>query len=205
MPVTAPSELLVCEDCDAVHERPRLARRDVARCRRCGAVLARGAMLTLDGHLALAVGAAIVFAIASASPIVTLELRGVQSEASLFEALRWTWNAGEYVVALLALATTFAFPLVMIGLRLVLLLPLSKGQVPAHAALLLRALRVVMRWSMVEVFMLGILIAVVRSAGITDLVLGPGLFAYAVLTALLTGMQAASLQPMWQRLRWGVA
>ncbi len=47
--------------------------------------------------------------------------------------------------------------------------------------------------------MLGILIAVVRSAGVTDVVLGAGLFGYAALTVLLTGLQAAGLQAMWQR------
>ena len=40
-------------------------------------------------------------------------------------------------------------------------------------------MRWVLRWSMVEVFMLGVLIAVVRSAGVTNVVLGPGIFAYA--------------------------
>jgi paraquat-inducible protein A len=63
----------------------------------------------------------------------------------------------------------------------------------------MRALRWVLRWSMVEVFMLGVLIAVVRSAGVTNVVLGPGIFAYGVLVVLLTAIHASGLQGLWQR------
>ncbi len=197
------TDLLVCPECDAVHRRARLARDDVARCRRCGATLARGAGLPLDGQLALTLGAALVFMIASLSPIVTLEMQGVDSQASLFEATWLTWQAGEQLVALLAFCTAFVFPLAVIALRLWVLLPLVVGgraePVP-YTVRALRALRWVTRWSMVEVFMLGILIAVVRSAGITDVVLGVGLFGYAALTVLLTALQACGLQTLWQRI-----
>ncbi len=196
---TVRADLLVCADCDAVHRRARLARDDVARCRRCGAVLARGPGLTLDGHLALALASALVFVIASLSPIVTLELQGVRSEASLFDATWLTWRAGEQLVALLAFGTAFVFPLAVIVLRLWVLVPLVAGRSAPGNARALRLLRWAMRWSMVEVFMLGILIAVVRSAGVTDVVLGAGLFGYAALTVLLAAMQSAGLQAMWQR------
>lgn len=193
------TDVYVCHECDAVHRRPRLARDDIARCRRCGAVLARGPGLTLDGHLALALASAVVFAIASASPIVTLELQGVESVASLWDATRLTWEAGEQLVATLAFCTAFLFPLAVILLRLWVLVPLVAGRRTSPVAWPLRALSFAMRWSMIEVFMLGILIAVVRSAGVTDVVLGAGLFGYAALTVLLTGLQAAGLQAMWQR------
>jgi len=49
------------------------------------------------------------------------------------------------------------------------------------------------------VFMLGVLIAVVRSAGVTNVVLGPGIFAYTALTVLLTAIQATGLQGLWQQ------
>lgn len=192
------SDLLVCHDCDAVHARPVMGHEAVARCRRCGATLAYGAELAPESQLALAIAAAVVFAIASLSPIVTLELRGVDSQASLFEATWHTWRSGEHLVALLAFCTAFVFPATVIVLRLWVLLPAAlQGRPAAGLVRALRALRWVTRWSMVEVFMLGILIAVVRSAGVTDVVLGAGIFAYAMLTVLLTAMQASGLHGLW--------
>lgn len=194
---------MVCEECDAVYPSRPVASDDVLRCRRCGATLARGHGLPLDGQLALTVGALLVFLIGSLSPIVTLELKGIRSVATLLEATQLTWESGAHLVALLSLATAFVFPLLVIILRLWVLGPLMLHRPVPALALVMRMLRWVLRWSMVEVFMLGVLIAVVRSAGVTNVVLGPGIFAYMALTVLLTAIHAAGLQGLWQQASGG--
>jgi paraquat-inducible protein A len=133
------------------------------------------------------------------SPIVTLDLKGIHSVATLGEATLLTWQSGAHLVALLSGATAFAFPLAVILLRLWVLVPLVLGRRVGALAAAMRMLRFVLRWSMVEVFMLGVLIAVVRSAGVTNVVLGPGIFAYTALTVLLTAIQATGLQGLWQQ------
>ncbi|HEX6018870.1 MAG TPA: paraquat-inducible protein A [Burkholderiaceae bacterium] len=188
---------VLCEECDAAYPAQRVRRDDLLRCRRCGAVLARGHGLPLDGQLALTLGALAVFAIGSLSPIVTLELSGIHTEATLLEATRLTWNSGAHLVAAISIATAFVFPLLVIALRLWVLVPLVLRRPVALLAPVMRLLRWVLRWSMVEVFMLGVLIAVVRSAGVTHVVLGAGIFAYMALTVLLTAIHAAGLQALW--------
>jgi paraquat-inducible protein A len=189
--------LMVCEECDAVYPGRPVAPDALLRCRRCGATLARGHGLPLDGQLALTLGALVVFLIGSLSPIVTLELKGIRSVATLLEATQLTWESGEHLVALLSAATALVFPLAVIVLRLWVLVPLVRGKPVPGLAPVMRSLRWVLRWSMVEVFMLGVLIAVVRSAGVTAVVLGPGIFAYTALTVLLTAIHAAGLQGLW--------
>lgn len=197
LPLARPG-LLACHECDLLHGQPELAAGDAMRCRRCGALLARGHSLPLSGQLALSLAALLVFLIASASPIVTLELNGVRAVATLYEAIVDTWAAGQRSVALMALATAFMFPLAVIGLRLWVLAPLvAERPVPGFVPAM-RALRWVLRWSMVEVFLLGVLIAVVRSAGVTQVVLGPGLVGYAALVLLLTSIQACGLNELWR-------
>jgi len=193
------SRYFVCEECDAVYPSRPLATDALLRCRRCGATLARGHGLSLDGQLALTLGALVVFLIGSLSPIVTLDLKGIHSVATLGEATLLTWESGAHLVALLSGATAFGFPLAVILLRLWVLVPLVLGRRVAALAAAMRMLRFVLRWSMVEVFMLGVLIAVVRSAGVTNVVLGPGIFAYTALTVLLTAIQATGLQGLWQQ------
>ena len=167
----------------------------------CGALLARGRWLAVDGQLALSVAAAVVYAIAILSPIVTLELRGADSVATMLEATRLTWEAGEHLVAVLAAATVIVFPLLVILLRLWVLAPMVAGGRAAALVPALHALRWMTRWSMVEVFMLGVLIAVVRSAGVTNVVLGPGIFAYGTLAVLLAAVQATGLEGLWRQVR----
>ena len=201
-PTPTPSVALqVCGECDALYPRAALASNAVARCRRCGATLGRGHWLAADGQLALSVAAALVYAIAILSPIVTLELRGVHAVATMLEATRLTWHAGEHLVAVLAAATVIVFPLLVILLRLWVLAPLVAGRRVATLVPALHALRWMTRWSMVEVFMLAVLIAVVRSAGVTNVVPGPGIFAYGTLTVLLAAVQATGLDALWQEVR----
>lgn len=192
-------DLLACVECDALYGRRVLARGEWMRCRRCGATLARGHALGIEGQLALTLAALVVFFVASLSPIVTLELQGIRAVASLGAAVVDTWRTGQHLVAVLAWATAFVFPLTVIGLRLWILLPLWSGRPVPAAVRVLRALRWVLRWSMVEVFLLGVLVAVVRSAGVSQVHLGAGVLGYAALVLLLTATHAAGLEELWLR------
>ena len=102
-------------------------------------------------------------------------------------------------VALLSAATAFVFPLLVILLRLWVLVPLLLRRPVPLLAPVMRLLRWVLRWSMVEVFMLGVLIAVVRSAGLANLELGPGVWAYGALVVLVTANQLTGEHGLWRR------
>jgi paraquat-inducible protein A len=201
--MTTPSaihpELVVCDGCTAVYRRPALASGELARCRRCGSPLGRGHALSLEAQLALAIAALVVFLIANLTTIVELNLRGLYTRSTLLNAVRVTWETEQPLIAALAFATAFAFPLAVIALRLYVLAPLAAGWRPPAFALAMRMLRLVTRWSMVEVFMLGTLIALVRSADLADATPGAGIFAFGALAILLTAHQAAGLHGIWRR------
>lgn len=192
------ADLVVCDDCSAVHERIELQPGNVARCTRCNALLGRGHVMRVQGLLAFAIGALLLLVIGNLAPIVTLDLSGVVSQVTLPQALAQTWRNGESLAALLAAATSVVFPLLLTLLRLYVLVPLASGRLPAGFVPAMRALRFVTHWSMVEVFMMGTLVAVVRSAGLASATPGMGLFAYGALTLLLTSITAAGLHSLWK-------
>ena len=189
--------LVVCEECDAVHARQTLIEGDVARCTRCASVLGRGHVLKAEGQLALALASLVVFIMGNVTDIVTLDLGGIHVEATLPEAIAQTWATGQQAVAALAGATAFAFPLAVVLLRLWVLVPLTLGRRSAAFLPAMRALHWVTRWSMVEVFLLGTLVAIVRSAAMATVVPGVGIFSYAALTVLLTANHVAGLHGLW--------
>jgi paraquat-inducible protein A len=191
-------DLVICEECDAVHQRVALEPGQTAHCQRCEALLGRGHRVSLNGLLAFAVASLLFFLIGNATPLVSISVRGVANAISLPEALWHTWQAGQPLSAMLAAATALVFPLMVIVLRLYLLVPMSRGQLPPRFMQAMRLVRFATRWNMVEVFMLGALIAVVRSAGLASVVPGPALFAYGALTLLLTSSSAAGLHRLWQ-------
>ncbi len=197
--LAARPELLVCHECDAVHERIELARGTVARCTRCNALLGRGHVIGTEKLLAFAVASLLLIVIGNSAPIVTLDFRGVVVQATLPEAIEATWAAGQPLMAVLTAATALVFPLVLTMLRLYLLGSLVRGIVPRGFVPAMHMLGFVTRWGMVEVFLMGTLVAVVRCASLTSTTPGIGLFAYAAVTLLITAITAAGTHTLWKR------
>lgn len=189
--------LIACEHCDTVYRRQPLRRGEVARCQRCHAVLYRRHWLSVDAMLALTLTAAIAFAIANVWPIVSLGLNGNDNAATLWQAIVDTWREGAGLVSVLAALTLFVFPLLQILLFAWVLSFLRAHRRPPGFPLLMTAIRRIRPWSMIEVFMLGTLVAVVKVSDIFDVVLHPGIWAFAALTVLITTVTTFDVREVW--------
>jgi paraquat-inducible protein A len=190
-------QLQACSECDALYRHAALGAGEQARCVRCGNLLGRGHRLTPSALLALTLAAAIVFVIANAQPLVTLNLRGDRVSTTLPGALWATWESGEPAIALLAAAAGFVFPALEIGLRLFALAPGAAARWPAGWRWAMRSLHFSSRWSMVEVLVLAALVAIVRIAGLAQVIPGPGLFALGTLALLLAALESAGERGLW--------
>jgi len=179
------SPILICRDCDAVYRAIPLNRGDVAVCRRCDAVLARHFGVDIEGALALVGAAAILFAIANLTPVLSIEVAGAQTQANVWFAVR-SLQQGWISVAAMGLAfTTFVIPAAQIALLFWVLLFARCGLRPPGFAPVMRHLHRMRPWSMTEVFLLGALVAIVKLANWVPIAAGPGIWAVAALTAVL--------------------
>ncbi|HEX6361517.1 MAG TPA: paraquat-inducible protein A [Albitalea sp.] len=193
-------DVVLCNQCDAVHRWRPLAPHEMARCSRCGAVLARGHRLGVNHLLALTIAAGVVLLIGVFMPMMTLDLRGFQSNATLPEAIAATWDRGERLVAVAAAFTAIVAPAAFISLRLVILWPMAHGRRPDHLAWCMRVLHEASRWSMVEVLTVSAVVSVVRLAAMAPSLPGPGMAAFAVLPLLMAALQAGGLRHLWQEM-----
>lgn len=189
--------LIACQHCATLHERVPLAPGSVATCVRCGYALYRVSTIALNGWIALVVGALLIFAIANYFPIVTLRIGGLTTNASLPGALYLTWQQGDRVLAVMTGLFSFWMPLTQLLFVLWALLAIRKRRLPDDFAYGLRLLSHAMHWSMVPVLMLGILVALVKFAGMARVDLGPGIWAFVVLTFLLTGLSRMTASRLW--------
>lgn len=192
------AELIVCEGCDAVYRRAPLQAREVARCTRCGSELERHGGNTRRRILPLTVASLIMFAIANLFPIVEIELRGLRSQTTLAGAVLALATEGMSVVALLVLATTILFPLLQLCILLWLLVPLRRARRAPGFAWLVRAMQSLRPWGMVEVFLLGVLVAIVKLSSMATVVAGPALWAFMALTVLLTSVLSFDPRGFWE-------
>lgn len=198
--VPAADDLLACEYCDAVYRRLPLAPGERARCLRCGGELYRH---DEDGYrrlLPLVLAALALFLVSNAYPIVELDLRGVRSATTLWGAVAALYADHMGPVAVLVCATTILFPLAEMLMLLHLLLPLARGRRPAAGAVLLRTVGLTRPWGMVEVFLIGVLVSLVKLSAMARVLPGIALWSFAALVVVLSAVLSFDPRGLWRRL-----
>ena len=200
-PCAAAHALLICEHCDTVHRRRTLAKGEVAECACCGAVLERCRGMRTDTMLALVLTALVVFVQATLWPIVTLGLNGQHVAATLWDVIRMMWLDHSQVVAVLAAATLYVFPLAKIlTLGWLLIYARSGRRAPGFRRLMV-ALHHLGPWTMSEVFVLGALVSIVKAHLYFDVLPDPGIYAYGALMLLITVFAGIDLTRLWDETR----
>jgi paraquat-inducible protein A len=183
--------LTACHECDLLQREPVLPSGGVACCPRCGAVLFRDIPDSIDRGLAFTLGASFLFIIANVFPIVGLEAAGLANATSLYGAVETIWKQDMAGVAALVFITTILIPALELSLMLYVLVPLRLGKIPQGLAPILRVLQLVRPWSMTQVFMLGVLVALVKLVHLAHVVPGIALWSFGGLILLFVGAMAS--------------
>ncbi|HEY6974600.1 MAG TPA: paraquat-inducible protein A [Nitrospiraceae bacterium] len=194
--------LTACHECDLLQREPILPPGGIACCERCNAVLFRHTPDLVDRGLAWTLAAAILFVVANFFPIVGLEVQGTLNATSLYGAVERIWDNDMQGVAALVFITTILIPAMEISLMLYLLFPLKFGWLPGETKLILRVLQSVRPWSMTQVFILGVLVALVKLAHLAHVVPGVALWAFGGLILSLTAAIANfNAHEVWKLLK----
>jgi paraquat-inducible protein A len=136
----------------------------------------------------LTVASAIMYVIANSFPILGINLQGNGNAVTLLKAVHDLWNQGMPIVSSLTFVTAILVPALELGMMLYLLIPLSLGRVPAGVNVIMRFLRTIKPWGMIEVFMLGILVSLVKLVQDFSIIPGVALWSFACLTLLLAAL-----------------
>lgn len=197
--LNASSPLLICEHCDSVYRRPGLSRGESSRCVRCDAVLKRREWLELDGLQAMALAGSILFVIANSWPILSLGLGGQREATTLWGMAVFMWNDGYPIIASITVITLLIIPFLrMAGIFWLLTWARRGRRAPLFVGLMVILARI-KPWAMVEVFVLGVLVAIVKSKAYYEVETGAGMFAYGALTILATVASSADLRGLWDQ------
>lgn len=193
----AQDNLIACHECDALYHKPRLLGRQSARCSRCGATLYNSASSQLDRICAITIAALVTFIIAQSFPIIELDANGITSQSSLFGALVVLWGEGMEIVAVIVFFATILCPLTEMVALLYVLLPIRRGYIPPGFNLVLRTIQFVRPWGMLEVFMLGVLITIVKMVSLARVIPEAALFAFGALTLMITVVLTFDARTLW--------
>jgi paraquat-inducible protein A len=197
---TNPPRLVACPDCDCLQREVPVPEHGRAECARCGAELYRNKPYSLDRTLAFLMGAAVLFLVANAFPIMQLDAQGLRTSSTIAGTAWALHREGMTSVSLLVFATAVVAPALEVALLLYLLVPLRLGVVPGGLPMAFRIVAAIEPWGMVEVYLLGALVALVKLRHIATVDPGPALYAMAGFILLFSaGAASFENRALWQR------
>lgn len=178
-------DLVACPTCDALYQLPDVPKGARARCLRCHTVLTAprdGAMtriVMLAGTSVILMLAAIFF------PFLELTAAGITQRSSIMDVVL-VFADGPFVGLAIAVgALIVILPLARFLALIYVLAPMAFGWRPARVAVPVFRLAERMKpWSMAEIFIVGVAVALIKVAGLAHLSLGPAFWAFVALVLI---------------------
>lgn len=180
-----------CHECGLPHRLPSLRRGGAAYCTRCGALLRKHRSDPWRTTLPLALAALPLLPVIVWLPFVSLNLSGQHTQTWLFTGPMALRRDGLWELALLVLATSFLVPLVKLACLCVTLIGLTLRRPPRFLPALFRCVGHLSRWAMVEVFLLGFIVAYTKLVAMAQVEIGLALYALVALMVLMAAVDAS--------------
>jgi paraquat-inducible protein A len=171
-----------------------------AACPRCGTALHARKPDSLARTWALLLAATVLYVPANVLPIMhTASLFGTQSD-TIMSGVVYLWVTGSWPLAVVVFVASVFVPLAKLLALAYLAFTVQRGtaRAPAERLRLYRMVEIVGRWSMLDVFVVALLAALVQLRSLAEIVPGPGATAFGAVV-VLTMLAAMTFDP---RLIW---
>ena len=188
--------LIICGECHRLHRRSAAH----LHCQRCGARLHARRPHSIARTWALLLAAAILYIPANLLPIMSVNFLGNGAPATIMGGVIELIQAGMLPIALVVFVASILVPsFKLLGIAL-LLYSVQRHQVmsPRQRILMYRFIEWIGRWSMLDIFVIAILVALVSFGNLASIEAGAGALAFAAVV-ILTMLAAITFDP---RLIW---
>jgi len=178
--------ILECHECALAVNVPVLIANQKAQCPRCGYSLIAIHANAIERILAFAI-TALIFLLASLPyEFLSFKTNGLESKFDVLASFNILIDSHYELLALLELITIFAVPIIILFALIYILVPLKKGVYPKKGHEVLKLIFILIPWSMVEIFLIGALISLIKVLGMADVHLGPSFYAFILFSIAMT-------------------
>ncbi len=188
--------LTACEVCLLLNPRGE------SRCPRCGGRLHPRKPESISRTWALLIAAFILYLPANLLPMTTVVTLGRVQSDTILSGVIYFIQSGSWPIAVVIFIASILVPLLKISVLAYLLVSVQRGSNfrPLDRARLYRVTELVGRWSMLDIFVVTVLVALVNLGALATIQAGPAapFFAAVVVTTMLAAM---SFDPrlIWDR------
>jgi paraquat-inducible protein A len=181
-----------CRNCGFLQIQPPVGRRDIVSCSRCKTQLEHSAGKSLDATLACSAAIMLLLIPAWTAPFLTASALGATRTSFLPMSVSVVWRDGSPLLALIVCLFVLTFPLIRFGALTAVLLALRLGWRPTWLRSAFRICNALQAWAMLDVFLLGLMVAYYRLNSSLVVSLAPGAICF-ILAGLLSLVARATL------------
>jgi paraquat-inducible protein A len=183
--------LVACHACALV--QPHVRSLEPQHCSRCGAVLHRRHPDSLMRTWALLIAAAVLYIPANLLPVLhTSSLVGNEDD-TIMSGVVFFWTTGDWPLAVIVFVASILVPMMKLSVLVLLTLTAQRRSTwrPHERTTLYRVVERIGRWSMLDIFVVTMTVALVRFKSLAEITAGPGALAFGcvVILTMLASMQ----------------
>lgn len=195
------NDLVACHECDLLMRKPHLAHGEKAECPRCGYELYAHRHNVVERSLALVIAALLLYVPANFLPIMQLNLLGQSSQDTVWSGVVGLFDTGMQGVSVVVFLCSMGVPLLKLLCQLAVLLSIRLGVGRSYGLLLYRIYHHLRDWGMLEVYFMGVLVAIVKLADMASITIGLGLVCFVSLLLIQVWLEVVmSPHQIWQAL-----
>jgi len=199
----ADASLVACPDCDLLQRIPEVPPGASVRCPRCDKELWRHRVDSHNRTFALTVAALVLYIVANTVPMLGLHAAGREAFTTVVGGAHQLRLDGQQIVSVLVLFAAVISPALQIIFLLLILTGCRRERPPFWVGMLLRHVHFTRTWSMIEVMLLGVLVALTKIADYATVIPGVALFALFALVVLLAAMESCfDPREVWESVEW---
>jgi paraquat-inducible protein A len=184
------ADLMACPDCDMLFKKLHVEPGQVVNCSRCGHTLHAPCSDSVTKTLSLALTGLLLFIPANFMSIMSLNIMGKEGSGSIYDGIIAFNESGYVFVALMVGLTSFFFPFIKLFLLFIISLCLKLKRYPDNLPLLMRWYHHLDEWGMLEVYMVGILVSIIKLYHMAHIHYDTGLFCFVAL--LIVSLSSSS-------------
>ncbi len=190
-----------CHFCDTLHQAFPVAEGIAARCSRCGAVLYQNRPASLARASAFSIAALLLMVLVHVFPFLTMDAASMRRDLTLMGAATALIDEDAPLLGSSIILFTMITPLMLAGGMIYVCLPLMFGRMGPGAFGVAKWMYRSEPWNMVEVFLLGVLVSLLKLAKVADVHFGLGFWAFAgVMLCTAAAVAGIDREELWDRL-----
>jgi len=172
---------LACEYCDALLKMRDVGNAETADCPICQSTLLTYKKDSISRTLVFSLTGLLLYFPANLLPVMTLEIIGQKNSNSMVNGVQQLFEQGFWWMGFLVLMCSVLMPLFELSLLLFITLLVKLNWRTRALAIALKCEHLCSEWGMLEVYMLGILVAYIKMRSLGDIVIGPAMWLFILL------------------------